>query len=39
MFEGALIESAKHKRDSRRAVTLPVSIAIHGLVILSLIHI
>lgn len=33
MFEGALIESAKHRRDSSRAVTLPISIAIHGLVI------
>jgi periplasmic protein TonB len=33
MFEGALIESARHKRDSKRALTLPVSIAIHGLVI------
>ncbi len=33
MFEEDLIESAKHKGDSKKAVTLPVSIAIHGLVI------
>ena len=33
MFEGALIESAKHKGASKTAMTLPVSIAIHGLVI------
>ena len=33
MFEGALIESAKHKGDTKRALTLPLSIAIHGLVI------
>ena len=33
LFEGALIESAKHKGDSKKAITLPVSIAIHGLVI------
>jgi protein TonB len=33
MFEANLIESAKHKGDSKKAVTLPVSIAIHALVI------
>jgi protein TonB len=33
MFEGALIESAKHKGDTKRAITLPLSIGIHGLVI------
>ncbi len=33
MFEEQLIESAKHKGDSNKALTLPVSIAIHGLVI------
>ncbi len=33
MFEGALIESARHRGDSKKAITLPVSIAIHGLVI------
>jgi|SRR5437867_1820681 len=33
MFEEDLIESAHHKGDSRKALTLPVSIAIHALVI------
>ena len=33
MFEDVLIESARHKGDSRKAITLPVSIAIHALVI------
>jgi len=33
MFEDTLIESAKHQSGSRKAVTLPVSIAIHALVI------
>jgi len=33
MFEGALIESAKRKSDSKRSVTLSLSVAIHGLVI------
>src|SRR5262249_2419120 len=33
MFEDALIESAPHKGDSKKAMTLPVSILIHGLVI------
>jgi protein TonB len=33
MFEDALIESSKRKGDSRTGVTLPVSIAIHALVI------
>src|SRR5947209_8451730 len=33
MFEDSLIESARHKGDSRKAVTLPVSIGIHALVI------
>ena len=33
MFEDTLIESAKHQSGSKKAVTLPVSILIHGLVI------
>ena len=33
MFEEALIESSRRKGDSRKATTLPVSIAIHGIVI------
>jgi protein TonB len=33
MFEDTLIESAKHQSGSRKALTLPVSIAIHALVI------
>lgn len=33
MFEDVLIESARHKGDSRKALTLPVSIAIHAIVI------
>ena len=33
MFEDVLIESGRHKGDSRKAITLPVSILIHGLVI------
>lgn len=33
MFEDALIESAKHEGNSRKAATLPVSIAIHAVVI------
>src|SRR6266498_3233107 len=33
MFEDALIESSHRKGDSRKATTLPISIAIHGIVI------
>jgi periplasmic protein TonB len=33
MFEEVLIESARHRGDSRKAITLPVSIAIHAIVI------
>lgn len=33
MFEDVLIESASHKGGSRKAVTLPLSIAIHAVVI------
>src|SRR5262249_49547270 len=33
MFEDTLIESAKHQSGSKKALTLPVSIAIHTLVI------
>ncbi|HEY3124611.1 MAG TPA: energy transducer TonB, partial [Thermoanaerobaculia bacterium] len=33
MFEDALIESSHRKGDSRKATTLPISIAIHGVVI------
>ena len=33
MFENVLIESGDRKGDSRKVVTLPLSIAIHGLVI------
>src|SRR5215468_4590209 len=33
MFEDVLIESTRRKGDSRKAMTLPVSIAIHGIVI------
>src|SRR5438445_9710190 len=33
MFEDVLIESAPRKGDSRKAVTLPVSIGIHAIVI------
>src|SRR6266545_3364744 len=31
MFEDALIESSHRKGDSRKATTLPISIAIHGI--------
>lgn len=33
MFENVLLESARQKGKSQRAMTLPVSIAVHGLVI------
>ncbi len=33
MFEDTLIESAKHQSGSKKALTLPVSVAIHALVV------
>jgi len=33
MFENSLIESSHRKGDTRKAMTLPVSVAIHAIVI------